>query len=320
MGKKYKIGIDLGGTNVKIALVDVFGYIAYSNSVPTGAEMGYEYTISNIKQLVYTSLKETGNDLKDIESIGFGCPGQIDSEKGIVKLLPNIPGWIDVNLAEIMTNEFKLPTKIDNDVRVATLGEYTFGAGKGCKNLICITVGTGVGSGIIVDGKLVKGASMTAGEIGHMTLIDNGGPLCGCGNTGCLEALASGPAIVKMANEYLMSGKSTKFKELAGSSPITPHIVYQAALQGDKVALRIFKTVGYWLGIALANLTNILNPEKIIVGGGVGQAGNLLIEPIREVIDNRALSLPAKAVEIVPAELGESAGVIGASLLNSYSN
>lgn len=315
MDKKYRIGVDVGGTNVKIAIVDDKGHIAYSSSEPTRAEMGYQYTIQNIISLIKTSLKETDISKDSIEGIGMGFPGQIDSEKGIVRLLPNIPGWVNVPLSQIMEDEFGLKTKLDNDVRCATLGEMNFGAGKGHKNLICITVGTGIGSGIVVNGKIVRGASGTAGEIGHMILKDHLGPICGCGNTGCLEALASGPTIVQMANEYLMSGKSTKFRELAVNSPVTPRIVAEAAKMGDEVAKRIFEINGYWIGIAMASLVNILNPEVIIVGGGVAQAGDLILDPIRNVIKERALSIPAETVKVVAAELGESAGIIGSSLL-----
>ncbi len=315
MAKKYNIGVDIGGTNVKIALVDEKGYIAYSNSVPTRAEMGYEYTIQNIINTIKDSLKESNNDITNIGGIGFGLPGQIDSINGIVRLLPNIPGWVEVPLAKIVSDEFKVPVKLDNDVRVATLGELNFGAGKGCKNLICLTVGTGVGSGIVLNGQLVRGASLTAGEIGHVIVEKNNGRICGCGSTGCLEAYASGPSIVQMAKEYMMGGKSTKFKEIAAGNEVTPFMVYEAAKQGDAVAKRIFTIAGEYLGIALVSVVNLLNPEKIIVGGGVGQAGDLLLDPVRKLIKERCISLSAQAVEIVQAELGESAGVVGASML-----
>lgn len=315
MVKKYNIGVDIGGTNVKIALVDQKGAIVYSNSVPTRAEMGYEYTVKNIKETIYTSMKESDVTIDSIGGIGFGLPGQINSEAGVVRLLPNIPGWVNVPLGQIIEDEFKVKCKIDNDVRVATLGEFTYGAGQGCKNLVCITVGTGVGSGIIVNGQLVRGASMSAGEIGHMILQAHEGPICGCGNTGCLEAFASGPSIVQLAKKYLSGGKSAKFEELANGREITPFMVYEAAMQGDAVAKRIFAIVGEWLGIALTSVVNLLNPEKIIIGGGVSQAGNFLIDPIRKTINERAIKVSADAVEVVTAKLGERAGVIGASLL-----
>ena len=214
-----------------------------------------------------------------------------------------------------MQDEFGLTTKLDNDVRCATLGEYNFGAGKGCKNIVCITVGTGIGSGIILNGQLIRGATMSAGEIGHMTLVDHGGEICGYGNTGCLEALASGPSIVKMAKEYLMGGKSSKFNELAANTVLTSQVVSEAAKMGDEVAKTIYNITGYWIGIALSSIVNLLNPEIIIIGGGVAQAGDLLFDPIRETINKRSLKIAANAVKIVPAELGESSGVIGASLL-----
>ena len=311
---KERIGIDVGGTNVKIALVDNKGKIIYSNSIPTRAEMGYEYTINNMKEAITELIKETKSDPKNIESIGFGFPGQIDYQKGIVRLAPNIPGWVNVPIAEIMEKEFGIPTRVDNDVRCAALGELNYGAGQGCDNLICITVGTGIGSGLVIIGKLVRGASNAAGEIGHIKLDMNGGPLCGCGDRGCLEAFASGPSIVALAEEYIKGGKSTKYRELANPD-ITPYIVSEAAKQGDPVAKRIFTIVGEYIGIGLASVVNLLNPEKIIIGGGVAAAGDLLLTPIKESLIKRAMPIAGSAVEIVPAQLGNSAGVIGASLL-----
>lgn len=314
MGKN-RIGIDVGGTNVKIALVDEKGKIKYSNSVPTRAEMGYEYTVNNIRQAIYDLLKETKLEPKNIEGIGFGFPGQVDYKSGIVRLAPNIPGWVDVPIAKLIEDEFHIPTRVDNDVRCAALGELNFGAGKGCENLICITVGTGIGSGLIVNGKLVRGASNAAGEIGHIKLQMNDGPICGCGDTGCLEAFASGPSIVAMAEDYIRGGKSTKFREMANSNPITPYIVCEAAKAGDPVAKRIFTIMGEYIGIGMASVVNLLNPEKIIVGGGVADAGEILMTPLKETLKKRAMKIAGEAVEVVPAQLGNTAGVIGASLL-----
>ena len=312
--KKYRIGVDVGGTNVKIALVDKEGGIVYSNTTPTRAEMGYEYTISNIKQAINDLMKETKTDKNSIEGIGFGFPGQIDCNEGVVRVLPNIPGWINVPVAKIMEKEFGIPTKVDNDVRCAALGELAFGAGKGCQNLICITVGTGIGSGLIVNGKLVRGADNAAGEIGHIKLQMHNGPICGCGDSGCLEAFASGPSIIAMAQEYILGGKSTKYRELANPE-ITPYVVAEAAKQGDKVALKIFERMGEYIGIGLSSVVNLLNPEKIVVGGGVADAGDILFTPIINTLKKRAMPIQAKSVSVVPAQLGNAAGVIGASLL-----
>lgn len=315
MNKKYRIGVDVGGTNVKIALVDTEGNIVYSNSIPTRAEMGYEYTVSSIKQAISDLMKETKTSKDVIEGIGFGFPGQIDCTNGIVRLLPNIPGWVNVPIAKIMQDEFQIPTKVDNDVRCAALGELNYGAGKGCQNLVCITVGTGIGSGLIVNGKIVRGADNAAGEIGHIKLsMDDIAPICGCGDTGCLEAYASGPAIVALAEEYIKGGKSTKYRELANPD-ITPYIVAEAAKQGDAVAKRIFAIIGKYIGIGLASVVNLLNPEKIIIGGGVADAGDILLKPIEKALKDRAMPISGGSVQIVPAQLGNTAGVIGASLL-----
>lgn len=313
--KKYRIGVDVGGTNVKIALVDFDGKIIYSNTVPTRAEMGYEAGVNNIKQAIKELMQETSATAKTIEAIGFGLPGQIDYKEGLVKNLPNIPGWVNIPLAKIMEEEFSIPARLDNDVRCAALGELNFGAGKGCENLICITVGTGIGSGIVLNGKLVRGAANAAGEIGHIKMQMTGGPLCGCGDYGCFEAYASGPAIVTMAKEYISGGKSAKYKEMAPDGIITPYLVAQAALQGDAVSIQIFKQMGKIIGTGLASVVNLLNPQKIIIGGGVADAGDILLEPIRQTILDRAMPIQGQSVEVVPAQLANSAGVIGASLL-----
>ena len=312
---KNRIGIDVGGTNVKLALVNENGQIVYSNSVPTRAEMGYEFTVNNIKQAIYELLKETKLEAKDIQGIGFGFPGQVDYKAGIVRNAPNIPGWVEVPIAKLIEDEFHIPTRVDNDVRCAALGELNYGAGKGCENMVCITVGTGIGSGLIINGKLVRGASNAAGEIGHIKLQMHKGPICGCGDTGCFEAFASGPSIVAMAEEYIKGGKSTKYREMANGTAITPFIVCEAAKAGDPVAQRIFTIMGEYLGIGLSSVVNLLNPEKIIIGGGVADAGEILMRPLVDTLRKRAMKIAGSAVEVVPAQLGNTAGVIGASLL-----
>ena len=171
------------------------------------------------------------------------------------------------------------------------------------------------GSGLIINGKLVRGASNAAGEIGHIKLQMHGGPLCGCGDEGCLEAFASGPSIVAMAEDYIKGGKSAKFREIANGAPITPYIVCKAANAGDPVAQRIFTIMGEYIGFGMASVVNLLNPEKIIVGGGVADAGDFLINPLKETLRKRAMKIAGSAVDVVPAELGNTAGVIGASLL-----
>ena len=312
--KKYRIGVDVGGTNVKLALVDLNGKIVYSNTTPTRADLGYEHSITNIQNAIEELMKETNTNKETIEAIGFGFPGQIDYKEGVVRLLPNMPGWVEVPVAKIMQDKFGIQTKLDNDVRVATLGELKYGAGKGCQNLVCITVGTGIGSGLVFNGKLIRGANNAAGEIGHIKLSMHDGPICGCGDYGCFEAYASGPSIVAEAKEYIKGGKSSKFKELA-TEELSPYIIAQAALQGDVVAKRIFTKMGEIIGFGLTSVINLLNPEKVIIGGGVADAGDILFNPIREAVTKRAMPIQGGNVKIVPAELGNTAGVIGASLL-----
>lgn len=315
MSAKFNIGVDLGGTDIKVAVVDCEGNVLYFDCVPTEAHKGYGHTINNIIKAINNILQKNNLDISQIEGVGIGCPGQVDPQSGLVKFLPNIPGWINIELAEILEKELQIKAGVDNDVRCAALGEHRFGAGKGCDNLVCITVGTGIGSGIILNGELIRGANSSAGEIGHMVLRDTGGNFCGCGSTGCFETLASGPSIVEMAEKYIMGGKSSKFRELAGDDPITPEIVARAAGFGDEVAKAIYKTAGYWIGIALTNVVNLLNPEIIIIGGGVAKSGNLLLDPVRKTVEERALKTATENLQIVEAQLGNNAGVIGASLL-----
>ena len=313
---KNRVGVDIGGTNIKIALITNEGKILYSKTFPTEAEKGYEYTVANIKEEIKVLMTETESTSKTIETIGFGFPGQIDYKSGTVKVSTNIPGWNGVELAKIIKGEFNIPAFVDNDVRCATLGEMKYGAGKGAQNLVCVTVGTGIGSGLVLNGKLYRGASNAAGEIGHIKLSDsNSAPLCGCGDFGCFEAYASGPSIVAMAEDYIRGGKATMYREMAKGEAITPYIVFKAAEQGDAVAIQIFKKIGEYLGLGLTNVINILNPDKIIIGGGIAAAGDLLFNPIRETVNKRAMKIAREAVQIVPAELGNTAGVMGAALL-----
>ena len=315
MSKKFNIGVDLGGTDIKVAVVDYSGTVLYSDCTPTEAHKGYGHIINNIIKAINNILQKNNLDISQIESVGVGCPGQVDPSIGMVKFLPNLPGWINIELADIIEKKLELKAGVDNDVRCAALAEHKYGAGKGYNNIICLTIGTGIGSGIILNGKLIRGANFSAGEIGHMILKDNGGPLCGCGGTGCFETFASGPSIVEMAEKYIIGGKSSKFREIAGEEPITPEIVARAAGFGDEVAKTIYKTAGYWIGIALANVVNLLNPEIVIIGGGVAKCGDLIMDPIKKTVKERALKTAVENLEIKEAQLGNNAGVIGASLL-----
>ena len=310
---KYCFGIDIGGTTVKIGLFTTEGELLEKWEIKTRTENHGEAILPDVAESLQNKMQEKNIRKSEVDGIGIGIPAPV-MEDGVVQKTANL-GWGYKEVTREMKELTGLPVAAGNDANMAALGEMWLGAGKGQKNMIMVTLGTGVGGGIIVNGKPLAGSHGAGGEIGHFCVNEEETETCGCGNTGCLEAFASGPSIVQLAKEYLSGGKSAKFEELANGREITPFMVYEAAMQGDAVAKRIFAIVGEWLGIALTSVVNLLNPEKIIIGGGVSQAGNFLIDPIRKTINERAIKVSADAVEVVTAKLGERAGVIGASLL-----
>jgi glucokinase len=286
------IGIDLGGTKIAAALATPSGRILTDVNIPTEAHKGKKQVIENIKKSVYALIR---GQRTQISCIGIGVPGPILYDKGIVIEPPNLPGWKRVNLKKILEKEFKVPVHVDNDANCAALAEAYFGAGKRARHFIYITISTGIGGGIIINRKIYRGATGSAGEFGHM-VIDSRGFTCGCGNVGCFEALASGTAI----------------KKRAGMDAISVEL---AARQGDKKALRVIEETAHYLAIGIANLVNIFNPELVILGGGVSQMRELLLNPIRKEFKKYALTLPAKSVKIIRAKLRTEAGVLGAVAL-----
>ncbi len=309
MKKKYSIGIDLGGTNLRAALVDSQWRIKERIALAT----------SGIREEVLRQVIEVIEKLKkeeDIIGIGIGSPGNIDVGEGIIYDAPNIEGWNDVPLKSYVEGKMGLPTFIDNDANVMALAESRLGAGVGAKNIICLTLGTGVGGALIINGKLYHGATLTAGEIGHIP-VNMSGPLCNCGGRGCLERYVGNRFIVERARERIESGEKSLIVELVGGDlgKVTPELISQAALKGDKLAKEIWNEVGRYIGVALAGLVNLLNPEIVIIGGGVANARSLVFDPIRQTIKERAMRMPAKMVRVVQAKLGGDAGMIGAGIL-----
>ncbi len=286
------IGIDLGGTKIAAALATPSGRILTDVHIPTEAHKGKKQVIENIKKAVYALIR---GQRTQISCIGIGVPGPILYEKGIVIEPPNLPGWKRVNLKKILEKEFKVPVHVDNDANCAALAEAYFGAGKRARHFIYVTISTGIGGGIVIDRKVYRGATGSAGEFGHM-IIDSKGFTCGCGNVGCFEALGSGTAI----------------KKRAGMDAIAVEL---AARQGDKKAIKVIEETAHYLAIGIANLVNIFNPELVILGGGVSQMRELLLTPIRKEFKKYALTLPAKSVKIVRAKLRTEAGVLGAVAL-----
>jgi len=251
----------------------------------------------------------------ELAGVGIAVAGILRAEEGIVTTSPNLPRWRDVPLGDTLSRELGIAVCVINDASAAALGEHRFGAGKGVSNLIYLTVSTGIGGGIIADGKLYSGADGCAGELGHMT-IETHGPQCNCGNVGCLEVLASGTAIAKEAVRRLSQGERSSMVELVEGrlETITAETVAWAARRGDQVAGEVVAKAANYLGIGLANLVNIFNPELIVIGGGVSKMGNMLLGPARRVVRERAFRLPARTARIVRARLGSNAEMMGAAV------
>jgi len=314
---QFIVGVDLGGTNIVVCAMSADGSRQHGlHSEPTRAEEGADAVIARmarmVNETVAVTMRETGANTSDFKGVGVGAPGPLDREAGIVLVAPNL-GWHMVPLRDKMTELTGLPAALDNDANCATYGEWWIGAAKGGKNVIGITIGTGIGGGLILDGKLYHGSSDMAGEIGHTT-IDQTGRRCGCGNYGCLEAYASGTAIAERAREALSFEQTSILREMVGGdvSKITAATVYAAANQGDVVATEVVRDTARFLGTGLANLLNIFNPDVVVIAGGVTQAGEALFGPLRAEVRRRAFKPAVEACRVVPGTLPGTAGVVGA--------
>ena len=309
------LAIDLGGTKMIAAIVSNQGQVMAKEHYLTLAGEGPQSVIDRILSAIDHLLGARKVDLSQLDCISIAAAGAIDLDKGLVTLSPNLPGWHNIPLRDMVNRKYKITTFLINDASAATLGEYHFGAGRGVNNLILLTMGTGIGGGIIIDGRLYTGPSGSAGEIGHMT-IDVNGPRCSCGNIGCLEMLASGTAVAREAISRISQGEKSSLTQMVEGKleNITAEKVGMAAQGGDSLASEVIAKAATYLGIGMVNLVNIFNPEMIIVGGGVAQMGDLLLGPARQVVKERAFQLPAQAVRIVPAQLGDNAGVLGAAV------
>jgi glucokinase len=313
---KNYIGCDLGGTNLRAAIVDVDasrGTVLHQMSVPTLAREGHEMVMRRMADLFMRVIQSARMKREDIGGIGIGVPGVLDLEKGETLFLPNLPGtWPHVPLRDTITELTGLPTQLLNDVRSITNGEWRFGAGRGVDTVAVFAIGTGIGGGLVINGQLHLGIGGTGGELGHM-IIDFNGPRCGCGSDGCLEAYASGPGIAAMGMKAVAQGLTTRIADLCeyDLNRITPELIEQAARSGDEIAKDIYKKAGYYIGLAAANICVSIGPRRIIIGGGVARAGDLLLEPIRHTLRERVHVMPVDQVEVVPSQLGDNAGVVG---------
>jgi glucokinase len=283
---------------------------------PTRADQGSDAVVGRIAQMIEDVIAqtraETGAERSDFIGVGIGSPGPLDRERGVVIVTPNL-GWRDFPLRDEVSARVGLPATLDNDANCATLGEWWCGAAKGGRNVVGLTIGTGIGGGLILEGKLYHGASDIAGEIGHTT-IDSTGRRCKCGNYGCLEAYASGTAIAERAREVLdVDGQSILHDLVDGDvSRITAQTVFEASKRGDPVAMEVVRDTAHFLGVGVSNLLNVFNPDIVVIAGGVTQAGDMLFEPLRAEVRRRAFKPAVDACRIVPGALPLSAGVVGA--------
>jgi glucokinase len=314
MTDKWLVGVDLGGTTIKMAFINLDGEMIDKWEIPTD-KTGKTIT-ADIANAIDQKLHELNQPKSRLLAIGMGAPGPVNTETGFVYKTTNL-GWVNYPLKDRLEAATSLPAVIDNDANIAALGEMWKGAGAGAKDLICVTLGTGVGGGIISNGNIVHGVNGAGGEIGHITSIPKGGAPCNCGKTGCLETIASATGIVRITLEKLKkdSKSSILHERWNNSGNITAKDVFNTAKENDELALQIVDEVTYHLGLALANLANGLNPEKIVIGGGVSKAGNILINGVRQYFDQFAFPRVAEGATITAATLGNDAGVIGGAWL-----
>jgi glucokinase len=316
--KRWIVGVDLGGTNIVVGLVPIAGGdVLGLRILPTEAQRGPKFVVDRIIGTVETAiaqvLDEQGGSRDDLAGVGIGSPGPLDRKAGMVINTPNL-GWRNFPLRDLIGNAVRLPATLDNDANCATYGEWWLGAGKGVDTLVGFTLGTGIGGGIVLGGEIYHGCSDVAGEIGHMT-IDSTGRRCKCGNYGCLEAYASGPAIALRAVEGIEAGVETMLTEMVGGrlEDITAATVYEGVVAGDEYATEVMKDTAKFLGAGIASIINILNPEMVVIAGGVTRAGDHLFGPLRSEVRRRAFRAAEERCSIVSGELPGTAGVVGAA-------
>ena len=301
MNKRYIIGIDLGGTNLKVALLDLKYNIKDREVLGTRSFLEKEELISGIVYSINRIIKYNSLDKTDILGVGLGLPGPVDARQGVVHFLPNVPGWKEVRLRDILKKRTGLAVFLDNDAKVMALAEHRLGAAKGFNNVLCMTLGTGIGGGIIIEGKLYRGFNNAAGEVGHLPINERGSS-CNCGRSGCLEAY--------IGNSRILNAARKEFKRTISLEELS-----LLAAKGNRSAIRIWRRVGKRLGFALAGVVNILNLDAVVMGGGVSNAGRVLFDSAKESLQNQAMSVQGGHVRIFRAKLGNDAGLIGAAIM-----
>ncbi len=310
---QYVVGIDLGGTKIMICIMDINKKIIQKTILPTQVDKGPDYMANRIRAAISCIAVKAGIKFADICAVGLGAPGPLDFKKGIMINPPNFPGWNGVPLAKLLSDWLDLPIVMENDVNAAALAEGLFGAGIGEDNFVYISIGTGIGGGVIIDGEILRGAGGNAAEVGHLT-INFDGPVCGCGNRGCWEAYASGKALARFAQEGLQSGINTMITKLAKDDEITAEHVFNAAKQKDDFASRLVENEGFYLGVGLANILNTFNPKTVAFGGGIAEELDMFYGNMMSVARKRAIETNRNA-RVVKAMLGTNAGVMGAAII-----
>ena len=305
------VGVDLGGTKCLGVLLDDAGAVVDEHRIPT--PKGEEAVVAALGDVAQTLIDRTTDE---VTGIGVGVPGLVD-ERGVLRVAPNLPGVVEADINGTLRRRFGIHVQVENDASAAAWGEREVGAGRSRAHMILVTLGTGIGGGIVTDGNLYRGAHGFAGEIGHM-IVNPAGPRCPCGQKGCWERYGSGSGLGALAREAANAGRGERMIELAGgdAEAVKGEHVTAAAAEGDADALDVMRTFGWWIGLGLANLANAFDPEAFVLGGGLVEAGDVLLEPVREAFTDLVEGSDHRPkVDIVPAELGEHAGAIGAALL-----
>lgn len=304
------VGIDLGGTMVKIGIVNSNGEIVKKDEIATKLELGFQKVVERICEKIKEMV-----ELKDVKAVGIGSPGSIDHDKGIIKFSPNFPGWNNVPLKDEVEKYLNVPVFIENDANSAALGEKWFGEGKNKDHIVVLTLGTGIGGGVITHGKLLTGGNGIGAELGHM-IVDPHGPVCGCGNYGCLEAMASATALIRYANEgrkrfpESMIFEFERKREVLGAREI-----FDAYRSNDKLAIRIFDTFVEAMSVGITSIIHIFNPQMVILGGGMSKSADLFIPKITEKVNMRVIPSFMGTFKIVGSKLGNDAGILGAAAI-----
>jgi glucokinase len=304
------VGIDIGGTNIKVAIVDPSGSVLVRGMIPTMPADGPQAAFKRIGRMAAFLAGEKHT----IAGAGVGCAGMVEASSGMLLSSPNMPTWQQVKLRAVARRTLRVPAIVDNDATAAAYGEFVAGAGRGCSSFICLTLGTGVGGGVILDGAVLRGAHNFAGEIGHMTIEQNG-PRCSCGNRGCLEAFLGTKGLLRLARRRLRTRKGKILGRSVTGTALTPRAITEAALAGDRVALAILDEAATYLGVGIASVVNIFDPEVVAIGGGVSGAFQCMEKRLNEVVSRRAYIAAANTVHITRAHLGNDATAVGAAMI-----